>query len=106
MRSGVRGRAFHLNSKIIEGVRKRVGERRAGADDAALSGAFDAEWIERRGRLFEYHAADVGDIRAGGQKIIHQTTGQELAIVIVNQFLQHRAADALDRRADGLAVNQ
>src|SRR5688500_17631826 len=61
------GESFHLNSKITESVRKRVGERCAGADDSALPGAFDAERVERRGRFFEYHAADVGHVRARGQ---------------------------------------
>src|SRR5688572_24609353 len=61
------GESFHLNSKITESVRKRVGERCAGADDSALPGAFDAERVERRGRFFEYHAANIGHIRARGQ---------------------------------------
>ena len=79
---------------------------RAGGENGAFARALDAEGVQRRRGILGYHRLDVGYVLAGGQQVVHQRAGQQLPSGIVDQLLQHRAADALRRAAHRLPVHR
>ena len=50
--------------------------------------------------------ADRREVARGRQQIVGERAGQELAVLVVDEILQQRAAEPLHDRADGLAVQR
>src|SRR5581483_430329 len=73
-------------------------------NNASLACSFDAQWIERRRRLYVVNC-DGRDLRCGRNKIIHKGGAQGLALLIINQPFKEGAADALSDASAYLSLN-
>src|SRR6516225_9663164 len=104
--SGRERKFARLRAESAQRVRHGIGHHAAGSDDAALAGAFCAQRIDRRGVIFQDNSADVGEVAGGGDEIIGERAGQQLALLIVDEMLHHGAAEPLHHRADRLPVHR
>ena len=98
-----RGERQHVRLDA-ERIGDGVGDDAADRDDAALAGALGAERVVRRRVVLQRVGADHGEVGRGGEKIIGERAGEELALGVVGEVFQQRAAEPLHDGADGLAV--
>src|SRR5712671_2162979 len=84
----------------------RGGQRGTDGVDAGLTGTLDAQGIKGRRRVLAQQNLDLGHLMTGRHQIIGKARRQGLAVLVIDKLLQQRAADALRRRADDLALDQ
>src|SRR5581483_8240917 len=91
------------HAEVGEGVLDGVGEGGGGADHAPFA---DAPVVgEDVGAGLEVVDLDVGDLGGGGDEVVHERAGLELALVVVGRLLVEDGADALGDAAPDLAVD-
>ncbi len=104
-RCGVTGSLRH-RARDPDGVVDGGGDRRADAGDAALACPLDAERIERARVVLAQDDVDLGRLAHRRQQIVGEGGRQRVAALVVGEFLEQRAAQALREAADDLSAHQ
>src|ERR1044072_3086930 len=81
----------------------RINNRRRRANRSRFAYTLDAKWIHRRGRLGPI-SLKPWHLRSLRQCIIHQFTGDELSLFVINDLFVKRLADRLHNAAVHLTV--
>src|SRR5215218_6197805 len=90
------------SDRILDGRSDRGADR----GDAALACALDAERVQRARRLLRQDDFDVGRLAHRRQEVVRERRAERVAPLIVDEFLQQRAAYALREPADDLPLDQ
>lgn len=98
-------RGIEFGAEHEECVRDRIRDGGRRCNSATFANALDAQRIERRREFLmeQLHSRAVARAR---QRIIHQRSGQQLALLIVDELFEQGATQALDRAADDLPLDQ
>ena len=96
--------AGHAHPEGRERILHRVGDGGGRRDRPALPDTLQAERIPRR-RVLEVHGLDRRQLHRGRHQVIHEGSGQELCLLVVDHLLQEPAADALRDAAVDLALH-
>ena len=70
----------------------------------ALACAFDPERIVRRRMQLQHDCANAREVARSGDKVVGKRAGEELAVLIVDQVFEKRAAKPLHHGAHGLTL--
>src|SRR5262249_39470448 len=82
----------------------RVGNHATDRNDATFACALRAERIVRRRLFLKCNRPDAWEIVSRREQIIGERSRQQLALLIIYEVLQERAAKPLDNRTHHLAV--
>jgi hypothetical protein len=81
-------------------------DRGADAIDPGFACAFEAERVERARRVLGHEHFERRDLAGGGDKIIGEGAAERLAPLVVQEFLEQRAAEPLREATGHLAFDQ
>src|SRR6185503_4860653 len=93
------------NAERRQRIDDSVYDRRRSSDRSRLAHPFYAQRIDRRRRLRSIEL-EPRNHRRLRQRVVHQRSGDELALFVVNDLLIHRLPERLDDAALHLAVDQ
>ena len=93
-----------LHAELAQRVDGRGDDARRRAERAGLADALGAERVHRRRRhrAVQLEAREVDRAR---HRVVHERSGQQLAVVVVDGLLDHRLADALRQAAVDLSLD-
>src|SRR5256885_6686827 len=93
------------NSKMRQSVADRVHGARCGSDCACLANTFHAHGIHRR-RRDGTAQSELRQTVSFRKSVVHQRAGEELAVVVVDQFFPHGLAQTLSNTSVNLSIDQ
>src|SRR5262245_22657418 len=94
------------DAKRRERIGHRVGDGGARARAPTLADSLDTQGVERRRRFLEdLHDRALGHLHRGRNQIVHERRRERLALLVVHQLLEQRAAQPLGESANDLPAH-